>query len=70
MNRMPVTPSTFMKVHTPPLLEYVGPPARVVSTDRAGGRFSLRCRFSGAVHPFNTRFAEDSLRFRPRSRRT
>ena len=57
----PVTPFTFVKVRTPPLREHVGqlpPSARVVSNYRAGGSFSFRCRFSGIVYPFRTRFAE------------
>ena len=58
------TPFTFVKVHTPPLLEYVGqlpPSARAVSTDRAGGSFSFRCRFSGTAYSFVNRYSFSDL---------
>ena len=58
MKRGPVTPFIFVKVDTPPLLEYVAllpPSARAVSTDRTAGSSSFLCRFSGTIHPFSTR---------------
>ena len=69
MNKRSGFPFTCRKVHTLPMLEYVGqlpPSADVVSADPAGGSFSIRCRFSRAVHLVSTRFADGSFRFIPR----